>query len=1366
MTKSVFNHFLKQGVPDKMNSSNRNITPSSTDEPRRYHAHFRDSEKHTPPQAQHTLPKRSPSIDALQDHDPNFRTSMQVFTSELPNTKLKISHEIPKLEDIHKQDIIAWVQNFVAVISANKWDEETSKAILNSLVTPSILGYIDPSKPKDEILKALLHIKSPATDAAKYSWKLKGVHQNQYNSIQEYVNIIAYYNTRLSLCLGLCDQENDKALIQAFLNGLSYDTQRQVTLLGLVNAQDIYHRICEVEHLIETQSQKSGNKEYHTRYIKDKYNSSRQYGNGNQYCSYHKSRGHSTADCRARTQNPRDNRNENRNFNRGRGNYGSYNRSSTPQDQYKAQNKGYNNSYNTRNYNSPRNQNAAMISKGRDSNNEETPQEPKLFAIQEPMTPIPSVELKINVDGKQGTALLDTGSCDNYISNTFHQKIGVLAESIPNKAVTLANGSTIMVDKKTKVTFQIENDANIKYTDDFFILDPSSIDVYLGRRFMINQGAIINFNDQTVSFDGKYYELPDRERISHIQSDKLLTQKAKIFSISETTEKTAGIEIQELVKSNKIRNPDLGEIKFTKHTITLDDYTPFNFRPYILPLSLVEQTQNEVNKLIKEQVIRPSDSSFCSPAFPIVKRNGSIRLVVDYRHLNSKTRKEFYPMPPIQHILGQLRGARRFSQIDLKSGYYQIGILEEDIPLTSFSLNDQQYEFLRMPFGLCNAPHTFQRAMQYLFGTHPFIKCYLDDVLIHSQSSQEHCKHLETFFNIVKDNGLAINYDKSHFNKDNVKYLGYLVDKEGIRPDLSRMDTFDLTEPKNKKQLKRIIGLIQWYRPFIKNLSDKLAFLTSMTRDTEKLTWDGDKTNLLKDLLNEIKEQTLLHFPDFANPFELTVDASNTGLGGVLYQDNKIIGFFSKKLTETEKNYSIVERETLAILRSIEHFKTIIFSNKIYVHSDNRNLLFAKDLSKRCERWKLQLEEYNLDINHIAGEKNEEADLMSRLMCLKENPTNFEFNLREIAKHTINQEIKANLQIKDKTIGGHKLKFTKEDQMIIPDTIADRLLLEIHKYLQHPGQRIQYETIRNYLYISNIKNRIKTLVGNCHACQKSKKTSTKYGFIEGNLRKKEPFKFVSTDLFGPVKTAFFETKRTEGSFYIITFLDLATRWAEARILFGITGNDICKAFQEVWLTKFEAPQHILSDQGRQYISNNWRDLCGEVKTKPIYCSSYNPTGNSPTERLNSGIALVLRLNRNKDLEGLENKIQNRLNYMVNTTTGTSAFENRFLYSPLDPIKRNLTRKIVSGMRKADEKAEIVQRKTNSKRIQHEYKENEQVLVIRHFGDKIMDPWKGPFVVIRVIDKNRIEIDEGYKKSIQNIKNVKPYAEGAGYDELS
>lgn len=572
-----------------------------------------------------------------------------------------------------------------------------------------------------------------------------------------------------------------------------------------------------------------------------------------------------------------------------------------------------------------------------------------------------------------------------------------------------------------------------------------------------------------------------------------------------------------------------------------------------------------------------------------------------------------------------------------------------------------------------------------------------------------------------------------------------------------------LTIQKNKKQLQKLLGLINWFRPYIKNLSIKLSSITKKLEEKVKFEWYEKDSNIIKAILSEIKQETLLKYPDLNKNFVIETDASDIAMGAVLFQENKIVGLYSSKYGKSEKNYTSMEKETLAIIKAVNHFKPIIFNAKIIIKTDNSNLIFLGDLTNRIQRWKLQLEEYDYSLEYKKGKENVLADTLSRLNLINENGLN---------------KIKTPVQIQENQLKQTSIQITKNEDIdnllncnnfqIKSEIDSLKFLKYMHEKLKHPGEKQMINTLKKSFKIKKFYSLVKNIVQSCNLCNLCKNRRSNYGKVVGGLIAKEPLEFISTDIFGPIKTNHFNTSREQEYFYILTVTDIFSRWTEVEIIFDITSLTITEGIKKIWLNKFQHPKRILSDQGRQYISKNFNEMLKEYEIKHYFSTAHNPNGNSISERINQTIAEVCRLSASESFEKLKQNICIRLNYNNNRTTGYSPYEIIFKRSPFTMKKlcdENFTKKIYKKINNEIENNAI---KRNKKRISYVFKKGELIFRKNFSPDKCEVKWKGPFEIIEIDRQgNNVLVKEKFKITKQNVKNIRPFlGEGGCRNEQS
>lgn len=404
--------------------------------------------------------------------------------------------------------------------------------------------------------------------------------------------------------------------------------------------------------------------------------------------------------------------------------------------------------------------------------------------------------------------------------------------------------------------------------------------------------------------------------------------------------------------------------------------------------------------------------------------------------------------------------------------------------------------------------------MQRLFDKFNFVKIFLDDLLSHSDSLSTHKEHLEKILKIFNRNKIKINFEKSNFMTEEVTYLGNIINSEGIRADTTRLKRFTLDnfKPKSIKDIQRIVGILNWYRPYVQNLSAKITSITDKLKRNKWKNWKETDTNIIKEIFDEIYKNLMLTHLDPSEEFFLFVDASNLGISGVLTQKRGIVGIYSKKLTGSELNYSIVEKECYAIIKSILFFKVIIYNAKITIFTDSKNITFNKNfISSRWQRWKIILEEFDYEMKHLPGIQNIGADYFSRNFMIKSIPETDNILLNSLCIINVpnEQEITKN-QLYEHSYIMNKKSFKyyldNDKKFYLFKEPLKQILQIIHEYLVHPGISKSYNSIKNEMTRKNLKTHVANIVNNCIKYQLNKSFKNNTGSLNNFLISKSPQK--------------------------------------------------------------------------------------------------------------------------------------------------------------------------------------------------------------------------------------------------------------------
>jgi hypothetical protein len=365
------------------------------------------------------------------------------------------------------------------------------------------------------------------------------------------------------------------------------------------------------------------------------------------------------------------------------------------------------------------------------------------------------------------------------------------------------------------------------------------------------------------------------------------------------------------------------------------------------------------------------------------KKDGSMRMCIDYRELNMKTIKNKYPLPRIDDLFDQLQGASFFSKIDLRSGYHQVRVAEPDVAKTAFRTRYGHYEFLVMPFGLTNAPAIFMDLMNRVCRPFldKFVIVFIDDILIYSKTEAEHESHLRQVLEKLKEKELYAKFSKCEFWLREVQFLGHIVCKEGIKVDPAKIKAvMNWQSPKNPSEIKSFLGLAGYYRRFIKDFSKIAGPLTKLTRKDVQFKWDSSQEAAFQKLKQLLCQAPVLSLPEGTDDFVVYCDASFSGLGCVLMQRERVIAYASRQLKTHERNYPVHDLELAAVVFALKLWRHYLYGTHCVICTDHKSLQYIfsqKDMNMRQRRWQELLKDYDCEIRYHPGKANVVADALS-----------------------------------------------------------------------------------------------------------------------------------------------------------------------------------------------------------------------------------------------------------------------------------------------------------------------------------------------------------------------------------------------------
>jgi hypothetical protein len=716
---------------------------------------------------------------------------------------------------------------------------------------------------------------------------------------------------------------------------------------------------------------------------------------------------------------------------------------------------------------------------------------------------------------------------------------------------------------------------------------------------------------------------------------------------------------------------------------------PYSGRYYPVPKINKETFKRELLRLVNIGVLdRVEQSEYGTPVFIIPKKEGTVRFLTDFRQVNKTIVRKPYPIPRIGETMQQLEGFQFASALDLNMGYYTIALAESSKDITTIVTEFGKFRYNKLPMGMCISGDTFQAKVNELLGDIEGVKAYIDDILVLNKGTfNDHIEQLRLCFRRIQAAGLKVNAKKCSFGLAEIPYLGYIITRKGIKPDPKKIQgILDLERPKTTTECRALLGLVQYYRDMWQRRSHILTPLTEASSGPKgrKINWTDDLEQAFCNLKKMVSEETLLTYPDWTEPFTVHTDASDYQLGAVISQRNKPIAFFSRRLSKAQRNYTTTEKELLSIVECLKQFRGILFGYKINVFSDHKNLVYAATVSEsqRVMRWRLILEEFGPNIEHIAGVDNTIADMLSRhpsanvednddaagtkeisnefdkvkqLYVANNNNNNNDNVAFPLTLALVYAELQIELQDDNSKINSYlndinsryeKREFDDvelvfyDDRIYVPSSLRRRTLEWYHHYLNHPGGDRLANTLLQVCYWKGLTSQAKKFAKHCKICQRFKRKNKRYGKLPPKeIEQMTPWHTVHIDLIGPynIKTKQHapggEINDVELQLTCMTFIDPATGWFEITQVpvFNIedvnnnnveyinkTSARISQLFNNTWLSRYPRPHKVIFDNGSEF-KRDFAPLLQDFDVRPVCTTVKNPQANAPVERVHQVI---------------------------------------------------------------------------------------------------------------------------------------------------
>ncbi|CAH8627089.1 unnamed protein product [Dicrocoelium dendriticum] len=895
-----------------------------------------------------------------------------------------------------------------------------------------------------------------------------------------------------------------------------------------------------------------------------------------------------------------------------------------------------------------------------------------------------SLTLELRVSGIPLIGLIDTGACKSLIRSDSTSQLTNCTRAPCRYRLTAANGGSLPVRETVTALVEIASDT---FHHEFVVADRIPFSVIIGMDLLSRLRCRLDLDKFQLSTD-TYTVLLRPYRGDKVETFAIWEDTADneqcindfVSALGSPVDKRTLERLKEILRNHSEafawRPGDIGRTGVVKHSIDTGSARPIKSPPRRIPLHWQSELQLLIDEMLKKNVVRPSTSPWASPVVLVKKKDGGFRLCVDYRRLNEVTRKDAFPLPRIDDLFDALGGSAYFSTLDLASGYWQVEVEETDQAKTAFVVPSGLYEFQTMPFGLANAPATFQRLMQRVLDDLVPHKClvYLDDVIVHGKTKDDHLSNLADVLSRLIDVGLKLQPTKCHVLQEKVTYLGHIISRTGIQTDPRKTEQVKSWPiPVSVDQLRSFLGLASYYRRFIKGFAEIAAPLNALLQKNSLFVWSAECQEAFDRLRESLCNPPLLVFPDIstsAGEFILDTDASDHAIGAVLSQKGtdgveRVVSYGSRSLTSRERNYCTTRKEMLALVFFIKQNRHYLLGRKFVVRTDHQSLRWLqnfKDPEGQIARWQEQLQEYDFECQHRPGAKHANADALSRIpirnhgdcpSCITQHVALVNLQRAEYGRWQEAQASDPDISlIYDKRRSGGGRPTSKEMEgksyearclwamweklsmeegvlvfdfgptyarrIVVPRTLVSEVLSELHKQLGHAGINKLESAARQRFWWPHQRRDVINFCQSCETCATFKNPHITQRAPLQPIVAGYPNEIVGVDLIGPLR----ETPR--GNRYILVMVDYFTKWCEAVPLSQADTVTVTTAMVNQWICQWGAPGQLHSDRGSSFESSLVRELCRVLGIDKTRTTAYHPQGNGQVERTNRSLKLLLK----------------------------------------------------------------------------------------------------------------------------------------------
>lgn len=887
--------------------------------------------------------------------------------------------------------------------------------------------------------------------------------------------------------------------------------------------------------------------------------------------------------------------------------------------------------------------------------------------------------------------------------------------------------------------------------------------------------------------------------VNRIETDVTNTEGSLIYeamlNVNDSISTADKIRLIELL--NEYRDcfafsvKELGCVSGSEMDIKLSDPTPVVYRPYRLPHTERTIVRSMVQELEESGIVQQSSSDYASPILLVKKKTGDYRLCVDFRTLNKRTVKEHYPLPRIDDQLDSLAGNKFYTTLDLASGYYQIPMSENSKRLTAFVTPDGHFEFTRMPFGLVNAPSTFQKTINNILGNARFkdALAYMDDVNIPSKTIEDGFRKLRDTLELFRKAGMTLNLKKCHFLMQSINYLGFEISEAGIRPGRNKIEAVEkFPKPTDQHRVRQFIGLASFFRRFIRGFSAIAKPLTRLLKKDAKWTWSIEEDNAFSTLKSELVKRPILSFYNPKYETQLHTDASKMGVAGMLLQRRDknafftVVAYYSRQTSPEEAKFSSYDLETLAVVSSIQRFRVYLLGIPFTIVTDCNSLraTFEKrDVLPRVARWWSVMQEYDFNVVYKPGSTMSHVDALSRNPADVQTPSTFEVRnidsnwittvqhsdpeLQRIISILNDKDSDVIVDIKKNYLVKRGLLYRKTEQgerWVVPKGVRWQVLKASHDDIGHFGLDKTFERIRSNFWFAKMRRFVKKYVDSCLECAHTKIPSgKKAGELHPIPKVDTPFHTVHIDHLGP----FVRSKRKNS--FLLLIIDAFTRYI---MLVPVKSTKTVHSIRAIktYFHTFGVPKRLISDRGTSFTSNKFKEYLQSLGVKHILNATASPRANGQVERYNRTVLSALSAatfgKNERSWDENVSEIQWGLNNTVNKGTGKTPAQALFglhLTGTSDSVLRlhtdeveieNLEQRVGDVRREISEHVKLNQQRQketfDKSRKTLNFQVGELVRLERDIpasgqSKKLVPKLRGPYRIAKILENDRYVVED-------------------------